>query len=48
VVGPSKGGVGVRGFTSSFNSTTSRLSRTKPVAQKLDWILLDENALSNT
>jgi hypothetical protein len=48
VVGSSKGSVGVQGFTSSFNSTTSGLSRTKPVAQKLDWILLDKNALSNT
>jgi hypothetical protein len=36
VVGPSKGGVGVQGFTLSFDSTTSRLSRTKPVAWKLN------------
>jgi hypothetical protein len=48
VVGPGAGGVGVRGFTLSFDSTTSGLSRTKPVARKLDWILLDENALLNT
>jgi hypothetical protein len=34
-----------QGLTSSFNSTTSRSSRTKLVAQKLDKILLFEIAL---
>lgn len=43
-VGPSAGGVGVRGSTSSFDSTASGLSGTKPVALKLDLILSDEKA----
>ena len=47
-VGPSGGGVGVRGFTSSLDSTTSGLSGTKPVALKLDRILSFEKTLSNT
>ena len=48
VVGLGAGGVGVRGFTSSFDSTTSGSSRTKPVAQKLDVIFPFKNAFSNT
>ena len=47
-VGPGGGGDGVQGFTSSLDITTSGLFGTKPVAQKLDWILPDENTLSNT
>jgi hypothetical protein len=47
-VGPGAGGVGVQGLTSSLDSTTSRSSGTKPVAQKLDKILLFEIALSYT
>ena len=45
---PGRGGVGVRGLTSSFDSTTIGLLGTKPVARKLDWMFAFENASSNT
>jgi hypothetical protein len=48
LVRPGKGGVGVRGSTSSLDSTDSRLSGTKPVALKLDRMLLFKIALLYT
>jgi hypothetical protein len=47
-VGPGRGGDGVRGFTSSFNSTIYGLSGTKPVALKLDLKFSDEKTRSCT
>ena len=43
-----RGGDGVRGFTSSFDSTTNGSLGTKPVALKLERIFAFENAFSNT
>jgi hypothetical protein len=45
---PGSGGDGVRGLTSSFNSTASGLSGTKPAVLKPVLMLLDENTLSCT
>jgi hypothetical protein len=47
-VGPSASRVSVQGLTSSLDSTTSRSSRTKLVALKLDRILLFKIALLYT
>ena len=46
--GLSRGGVGVRGLTSSLDSTTSGLSGTRPVALKLNKMLLFKIALLYT
>ena len=43
-----RGGDSVRGFTSSFDSTTNGSLGTKPVALKLERIFAFENAFSNT
>lgn len=47
-VGTGAGGIAARSFTSSFDSTTSGLSETKPVSLKPDLILIDENLPSCT
>ena len=45
---PSRGSVGVRGLTLSFDSTTNRLLGTKLVTLKLKRIFAFKNAFLNT